>query len=407
VIRNTAQAYGWVTRSLHWLVALFILGLLCAGFYMTGLESSPFKLKVYGLHKSFGILVLMLVLARLVWRNANPRTGALPGHALWERALARVTHFALYAAMILMPLSGWVMSSAGDFSANFFGLFELPHIVAKNKMIFDLGRGVHEILAQFLLVVVALHMAGAFKHHFIDRDETLQRMTYGRLGLVGGVAIAAIAGAFFFNAAFLYVQGVIDAQQQTIAAQVQDNAVVALPVEVAAEEVGPAVPPWAIDHTQSHLNFEVTQYGHPFKAGFKKFDGQILLDPKDLSQSRADIRIDIASISTGSDERDEQARSAEWFDTSQFPQAHFFAPVIEETAPNQYVAIGTLTIRGVSMPLRLPFTLVMEPGGDKATMTAQPVLRRLDFGIGQGAWQGTEVIGNEVKIDILLHAERF
>src|SRR5262245_38190678 len=110
---------------------------------MTGLEFSPAKLNIYMLHKSFGILVLVLMIGRLSWRFISPRPDPLPTYKKWEDTLAKTVHFALYICLFIMPLDGWVMSSAGGFPATFFGLFSLPAVTAKNEQLFELTRNIH------------------------------------------------------------------------------------------------------------------------------------------------------------------------------------------------------------------------------------------------------------------------
>jgi cytochrome b561 len=159
-----------------------MLGMLLLGLYMGSIDPSPFKFSLYTWHKSFGTLVLMLALLRLSWRFINIAPAHLPNHQQWEVTLAKIAHVLLYILMIAMPLSGWIMSSAGEFHYAFFGLFEMPMIVPKNENLMNIAREAHEIQAYVLMGIIGLHAAGAFKHHFIDKDETLKRMTSDRAG---------------------------------------------------------------------------------------------------------------------------------------------------------------------------------------------------------------------------------
>lgn len=174
--RNTNEQYGGVAKSFHWVIALLVVGMLCVGLYMTGLDLGPQKLQIYGLHKSFGIAILVLVSMRLLWRLMNAHPLPLPNHQKWEKILARVIHGLLYVALFLMPLSGWIMSSAKGFSVSVFGLFTLPDLVRPNEGLAEVAVEVHEIVAYTMIVMIGLHFAGAMKHHVIDRDSTLRRM---------------------------------------------------------------------------------------------------------------------------------------------------------------------------------------------------------------------------------------
>lgn len=174
--RNTVESYGGVAKSFHWVVAVLVICMLAMGLLMGGLENGPQKMQVYGLHKSIGVTILVLAALRLLWRLKNIHPAPLPNHKKLEKILASVIHGLLYVSLFLMPLSGWIMSSAKGFSVSVFGLFTLPDLVAPNKGLAEIAVGVHEIVAYTLIVMVGLHFAGAMKHHVIDRDSTLRRM---------------------------------------------------------------------------------------------------------------------------------------------------------------------------------------------------------------------------------------
>ncbi|MBU0859630.1 MAG: cytochrome b, partial [Alphaproteobacteria bacterium] len=176
-LKNTTLTYGTVARYIHWATAFIVLFLLALGLYMEDLDFSPQKLALYGLHKSFGFTVLGLVIVRILWRAANPAPHHLATHQRWEVLLARFMHVCLYLALIGMPLSGWVMSSAADFPHTFFNLFSMPDLIpGKNDALYKLSRLAHGWCAYALIAAIGLHMAGALKHHVIDRDSTLRRM---------------------------------------------------------------------------------------------------------------------------------------------------------------------------------------------------------------------------------------
>jgi cytochrome b561 len=179
-LRNTPETWGTVHKTLHWLIALAVVGLLCVGWYMDEMPNSPDKIKVYALHKSFGITVLALMLVRLAWRWGNPRP-ALPSTMKgWERRLAGVVHGGIYAALLAMPLSGWLFNSASNFPLKWFGLFSIPALAGPDRDLKLLAEDVHWALSWVIVTLVALHVAGALKHHFVDRDDVLKRMLPGR-----------------------------------------------------------------------------------------------------------------------------------------------------------------------------------------------------------------------------------
>lgn len=395
-------SYNPVSKILHWTTALLIFGLLLLGFYMAGLDFSEDKLQLYALHKSFGFLVLILVFVRVVWHLFVKKPASLPSHKKWEKGLSHAVHGFLYVLLFAMPLTGWVMSSAGDFTIQFFG-FDVPDIVVKDKGLFDLAREAHEIIAFVIVGVVALHVAGAFKHHFIDRDETLARMTRDKLGVGGGVVMVILAGALFMPSAYFIVHDIM--QDVSVGG---DNVAEHVVIPVASANVVSTAPQWDIVPQNSKIQFTATQYGQEFSGVFGGFDGQIYFDPENPEQSVAQIVVTIAPISTGSDDRDAQAVSAEWFDAKQFPQAVFKTTSFEKTELGSYIAHAQLTIRDVMFPVDMPFTLDVkeENGNTSAFMKAELVLNRLDFGIGQGEWQKTDAIGNEVKVSVEMNATK-
>lgn len=173
---HSSLRYGNTAIGLHWLIALLIFAGWGVGFYMVDLKLSPDKLRLYSWHKWIGISVLLLVCLRAAWRITHPAPPADPAHPLWQRRAASFAHGALYALMFLLPLSGWLFSSASGYPVKYLGVIPLPDLVAKNKELADLFKQIHELLGWALVAVLAAHFAGALQHHFIDRDDTLARM---------------------------------------------------------------------------------------------------------------------------------------------------------------------------------------------------------------------------------------
>lgn len=177
----TPRRYHPILRVLHWAIALLIITLFCVGLYMTGLEDNdPLRGTIYGLHKAFGALVLMLAAIRLTVRLAT-RIPANPPIACWELRLASTTHVLLYILIFAVPLAGIWMSNSWGYGVSFFGLADLPRLFPENKEIAPLAGNWHEWLAFTLIGLVALHVSGALKHRFIDRNDVIYRMTFGKL----------------------------------------------------------------------------------------------------------------------------------------------------------------------------------------------------------------------------------
>jgi cytochrome b561 len=177
--RHRPARYDGVAIALHWLTALFVIGLAGVGFWMTDLKPSPTKIEVHNWHKWFGLTVLALTAVRLAWR-ATHRPPPLLVASRAKRALAHAVHGLLYLLLLAMPLTGWLMNSAAGFPLTWFGLFRVPPLIERSREAFELWRDVHAVLAVVLLALVALHVAAALKHRFVDRDATLARMGLGR-----------------------------------------------------------------------------------------------------------------------------------------------------------------------------------------------------------------------------------
>ena len=172
--------YTRTAKSLHWLMALMIFGLLALGFYMSDMPLSPDKLQYYAWHKWAGVSVFVLVWLRLAWRIAH-RPPALPDRmpAAMQWA-AHAGHFALYVLMIAIPLSGWLMSSAKGVQTVWFGVLPIPDLLGKDKELGHTLAELHEALNIGLLLLIAGHAGAALLHHFFHKDDTLRRMLPGR-----------------------------------------------------------------------------------------------------------------------------------------------------------------------------------------------------------------------------------
>ena len=177
-----SATYTRTAKSLHWLMALLLIGLLALGFYMHDLPLSPEKLKLYAWHKWAGVSAFLLVLLRLSWRLAHtppplpasmPRTMQLAAHA---------GHLLLYVLMLAIPLTGWLMSSAKGFQTVWFGVLPIPDLIGKDKATGELLALVHKSLNLLFVAAILGHVAAALKHHFIDRDDVLTRMLPRRKG---------------------------------------------------------------------------------------------------------------------------------------------------------------------------------------------------------------------------------
>lgn len=177
--RNTPTSYGWPSKALHWLLFLLVWSMIIGALSTEGMPKGPEKLQLMLLHKSLGTLILLLAVARLLWRWANPVPTQPVDTPRWQRATAALTHYALYLLVFAQPFSGILMSQADDRPVVFFGWFELPRIIEPNERLGELFDAAHGSIWIALIVVTALHVAAACYHHWWRRDDVLRRMTTG------------------------------------------------------------------------------------------------------------------------------------------------------------------------------------------------------------------------------------
>lgn len=174
------HSYTGVAKFFHWGMALIFAGLMALGFVMTDMPLSPEKLQYYSWHKWAGVSVFMLVWLRLSWRAFNPPPAYPATMSPLVQRLAHAGHAALYGLMIVIPLSGWLLSSAKGVPTVWFGLIPLPDLLDKDKALGPLLHEVHELLNYLLLFLLAGHAAAALKHHWLDRDDIFKRMLPSR-----------------------------------------------------------------------------------------------------------------------------------------------------------------------------------------------------------------------------------
>jgi cytochrome b561 len=176
-LKNTADRWGPVSQAFHWIIVLLILGLAIVGLTMGELPKTPKYFWVYTAHKSTGLLVLTLVIARLGWRLYAGKPEPVPGTPTWQERIATVTHWLLYGLILLMPVSGWLYDSASGLRPfRWYGLFDVPKLSPPDEALRNLAHEVHEWGFWVLLALVVAHAGAAFYHHFFQRDATLTRM---------------------------------------------------------------------------------------------------------------------------------------------------------------------------------------------------------------------------------------
>ena len=175
--RNSEHRYGLVSILLHWTIALGMIGLVALGAWMVELTYyDRWYYDALALHKAFGVLVLIFVVVKFGWRFASPKPAFGPEVGPWARVGATAVHSVLNAMLVVVPVTGYLISTSEGAGVDLFGLLELPAFPGVSERTRDLAIEVHYYLAYGGIALVALHAGAALKHHFVDKGSTLARM---------------------------------------------------------------------------------------------------------------------------------------------------------------------------------------------------------------------------------------
>ena len=177
--------YTRVAIALHWLIALLVIAQIAWGWWMQGIPKQPVgpRVDAFNLHKSVGMTIFALMVIRMLWRLAH-RPPPLPPMPAWQSRIAQITHFALYAALVIQPLSGYLGSEFSGYPVKYFGM-TLPAWAGPHVGLKDLLSVVHLTTSWVIVAAITLHITGALKHAIIDRDRLLARMGVGKPALRG------------------------------------------------------------------------------------------------------------------------------------------------------------------------------------------------------------------------------
>ena len=388
------RRYSLIAIFLHWTIAALLAFQISVGWALEDLGARGFAL--FQLHKSIGITILALTVARLALRYARPRPAPIEGG--WQGTLAKLVHGGLYFFMLAAPLTGWALVSTAKVKVPtlIFGFVPLPHLplpAAANDPAFT----AHSILAWVGIALFALHVAGALRHHVILRDGLLWRMIPKRSPLLLVALPALIAAGFLLGRLVLPapMPKAVAAQGRT--APTSDNASVeatvmadepsnvATPAEAenaaVAEPIGPP-PSWTVQ-PGGMIRFSVGNGGDTISGSFAKWTAKIVMNPDHPDSADLRVEIDLASASVGDAYQDGMLAGDEFFGVTAHPMAVFAAKGAEKTGANSYSAAGTLTLKGASKPQAIRFSL--SGSGSKRKVTGTASIARAAFGVGNGA----------------------
>jgi cytochrome b561 len=171
------ESYGPVAKWFHWAIVLLLAGQYAVAWTMPEIHRDTKPETLISLHLSLGALILLVMLLRLAWRLSHPVAPLTEGIPAWQVTAAQATHLSLYGLMLIMPVLGWANANARGWDVTLFGVFTLPSLVAEHSSIGHQAGDMHALLANVVLGLLGLHVAGALYHHFWLRDRTLARMS--------------------------------------------------------------------------------------------------------------------------------------------------------------------------------------------------------------------------------------
>lgn len=388
---NTPDSYGSIARLFHWFSAALILTAIALALYGESLPRGTdadlaHTALIYSLHKTIGIASFATALGRIVWALTQTQPAELHPARRAETFLAAVTHWSLYAAMLIMPTSGWLFHATTQGFAPILWPFgqSLP-LVPKSTALAHMFRSIHGGCAKLLYLSIALHIAGALKHSIIDRDGTLARMVTGR---AQGAATAAPPPGHARPAIVALLLWVALITAAALLTPVSPNA------------NGPGASTGAGNWTvlTGTLTYAVQSQGSTATGRFTGWTAAITYDEANRTGGLSVI-IPLATVDTGL--FTPQITGPEFFDASRFPVARFDG-TISGTA-DRMQAVGTLSLHGKTQALTLPFTLTI--ASDIAHVAGQFRLDRRDFAIG-ASYIDEATLANLVTVQFDLTAQR-
>lgn len=404
-LSNTSRSYGSVSKSFHWLIALLILTVIPLGIVANGLAhdirdpaiaSTDADIAraalLFSIHKTIGVTIFFVALARILWALSQPKPGLLNAGKRIEALAAETVHWLLYGSLLLVPLSGWIHHAAAEGFAPIWWPFgqTLP-FVPKSTTLADTAAALHIIFERVLILSIFLHVAGALKHHVIDRDATLRRMWPGRVEAPeppiqhGGALAPMVLALAVWGAALGIGAGLgLFAGHHSAAAPV--------PLDEVQSD-------WTVQ--DGTLAIAITQMGSTVEGRFADWTAQITFAEPDAPGPAGDVTVTVAIASLTLGSVSDQAMGPDFFDAETWPTARFTAEILRtETG---YEARGPLAIRDRTVPVVLPFTLQID--GDTARMQGALTLDRMAFGVGESV-SDSGTLGLDVQVNVSLTARR-
>ena len=395
---SPAARYTSVAIALHWAMALLILFMIWLGWNMDDNEVR------YQLHKSVGITLLFLTVARIAWRLLNPPPPEPSTLKPLEEKLAHFVHIAFYALMVIIPLAGWLLVSISPFqiSTVLFGAIDWPHLPFTtglrqgNELLHGIVENIHSKGAWVIIVLLGLHVAGAVKHEFGGEEGVIKRMLPGLFGKTSPPSLPARGAVIAFGGSLVLFA--------LIAAVPLIGSAGASPRPAQSGALAETDGNWSVDYAASEIGFSGVYDGKPFGGKFENWSADVAFFPDDLAASFVTVTVETGSAATGTKLYDSTLREAEWFNTGAFPEAQVELSNFEKTGEDAYSATATMTLKGKETSVPLAFQLTIN--GDQATLDGKAVFSRKALDLGQVSDAGGSWVSDEITVTVTGTATR-
>jgi len=418
-VATPASRYSVVAIWLHWAIATAIFGNFAIGWWMHSAIDVPASqaraVAAFQIHKSLGLSILFLSVLRLAWRLFNPPPPMPAQMPAWQQTFAKLTHWAFYGLMLAIPLSGWLYVSTQwrdgaplQVPTLWFGWFEVPHLFGLNHAAAGLRAGVagffeeaHEFLARAIMLLAALHVGAALKHHFIGRDPVLTRMAPGlrvpgkakytarsrneRITLGVGFTVILLLTIIVTSLLFLPPAQEVESSGNQLA------------------EISNTAESWIIDPAKSSIRFSGVHAGKAFNGVFTRWEINAQIVPAAVAKSSISAYIATASAADGVKLHNTTLPQQEWFNVARYPRARFTTTEITRVRDNQYHLAGTLQIKNKTIAVP---QLSLSVNAQTATIQGTFTIDRAQANLGmesdpEGRWVSREIT---VTVNALLHS---
>ena len=385
--------YTTVAIALHWVMAALILFMIWLGWNMDENEAR------FQLHKSIGITLLIVTVARILWRWLNPPPPLPDDLKSWERTSSHAVHMGFYALMVLVPLGGWLLVSISPFQVStvLYGVVSWPHLPftegVESEALYGVIENIHSKAGGWgFIVLLLLHVGGAVKHEVMAEAGVLKRMLPGLFGATDAPAAARGYATAFGAALVLFM---------AIAAVPMLGRAGSAPADMSVS--GSIASNWTVDHAVSEIRFSGMHDGNAFSGVFETWSSEIQFDPANLAGARVITTVDMTSAKAGKKLYDDSLRGPEWFDINTHPTARVELSGFRKTADG-FEADAALTLKDTTVTVPLAFTLEM--AGPVATLNATTTLSRRALDLGQGSDPGADWVSEEIHVTITGQASR-